>query len=118
MISDLSLFQSYTKVSTSVKLPDNKLASVHHIGSICLHSGLVIQNVLHVPSFQFNLLSISQLSKDTNSWIIFTPTSCLLQDQRTERITVMGEQHRGLYTLDNSSTNFIPTALFSLDFDL
>jgi len=96
MVSDLSLFQSYIKVSTSVKLPDNKLVSVHHIGSICLPPGLVIQNVLHVPSFQFNLLSISKLSKDTNSWITFTPTSFFLQDQRTKRITVMGEQHRGL----------------------
>jgi len=118
MVSDHTLFQSNTKVSTFVKLPDNKLVSDHHIGSICLQSGLVIQNVIHVHSFQFNLLSISKLSKDTNSWITFTPTSCFLQDQRTKRITVMGEQHRGLYTMDNPSTNFIHIALFSSNFDL
>ena len=80
MVSDLFLFHSYTKVFTSVKLLGNKLVLVHHIGSIFLKSGLLIPYVLQVPSFQFNLLSITKLSKDTNYWITFTPTSCFLQD--------------------------------------
>ncbi|CAI8595379.1 unnamed protein product [Vicia faba] len=71
-------------------------------------TGLVIQNVLHVPSFQFNLLSISKLSKDTNSWITFTPTSCLLQDQRTKGIIVMDEQLKGLYTMITDSPFPLP----------
>lgn len=112
------IFQSYTKVFTFVKLPYYKLVEVHHIDSICLHPGPVIQNVLHVPSFQFNLLPISKLSKDTNSWMTFTSTSCLLHDQGTKRNPMIGEQHKGLYTISNSLTNFTPSTLVSSHFDL
>ncbi|CAK7325522.1 unnamed protein product [Dovyalis caffra] len=52
-----------------------------------------------------------------------TPTLSLLKNgatnhMRTKRTTVIGEQHWGLYTMDNSSATFISTASFGSHFDL
>jgi hypothetical protein len=118
MVSDLSFFHSYTKVSSFFKLPDDKLVPVHHIGSIYLKSGLLIPHVLHVPSFKFKLLSISKLSRDTNSRVILTSTSCLLQDQMTKKISMIGEQHGGLYLMDHFPTTFYSAVSFGSHFDL
>jgi hypothetical protein len=118
MVSDLSFFHSYTKVSSFFKLPDDKLVPVHHIGSIYLKFGLLISHVLHVPSFKFKLLSISKLSRDTNSRVILTSTSCLLQDQMTKKISVIGEQHGGLYLMDHFPTTFYSAVSFGSHFDL
>jgi hypothetical protein len=118
MVSDLSFFHSYTKVSSFFKLPDDKLVPVHHIGSIYLKFGLLIPHVLHVPSFKFKLLSISKLSRDTNSRVILTSTSCLLQDQMTKKISMIGEQHGGLYLMDHFPTTFYSVVSFGSHFDL
>lgn len=55
MAFDVSLFHSYTKVYTYVKLPNNQFVSAH-VGSVYLKPGLLIWNVVHVPAFHFNLI--------------------------------------------------------------
>ena len=46
-----------------VQLPNGELAQVTHIGTVVLSSSLILKNVLCVPSFSFNLLSISSLTQ-------------------------------------------------------
>ena len=53
------LFTKFTTVSCVVALPNGETAMVTHIGSITLSSNLILHNVLCVPSFSFNLLSVS-----------------------------------------------------------
>ncbi|KAL4199487.1 hypothetical protein AMTRI_Chr03g51390 [Amborella trichopoda] len=64
MIFDTSLFHSSTPVSqiAHVKLPNGSFSSVTHIGSVFLTHTLCLHQVLCVPSFGFNLLSISNLT--------------------------------------------------------
>ena len=45
-----------------VQLPNGESAQVTHIGTVILSSSLTLTNVLCVPSFSFNLLSISTLT--------------------------------------------------------
>ena len=61
MICSISLFISITvKISANVKLPNGKFAAVIHIGTIQISANLTLTNVLCVPSFSFNLLSVSK----------------------------------------------------------
>ena len=46
-----------------VQLPNGETAFVTHIGTVTLSSSLTLQNVLYVPSFTFNLLSVSTFTK-------------------------------------------------------
>lgn len=71
--TSLSFFSSYSVVhkSMSVQLPDGSHVPVTHIGTVHCSPSLVLMNVFHIPSFKFNLLSISQLTNSTNCDVFF-----------------------------------------------
>ena len=50
-------------VQTYVSLPNGEQAMVTHIGTIRISSTLTLIDVLCVPSFSFNLISVNQLTK-------------------------------------------------------
>lgn len=58
----------------------------------------MVNEVLLIPSFKFNLLSISKLSLQYNSNIFFTPTKCILQNSQKNDI-ILGNLVDGLYQL-------------------
>ena len=63
IVCSVSLFQSYTIVSHCVvELPNDESAHVTYIGIVKLSNSLILEHVLCVPSFSFNLLSVSQLT--------------------------------------------------------
>lgn len=84
-----------------VHLPNGATASVTHIGSIHF-ADFVLQNVLCVPSFKLNLISISKLVLDSQCLATFTNNTCVLQDQRSGKMIGMGTERGGLYYLDTS----------------
>ncbi|KAK4382735.1 Retrovirus-related Pol polyprotein from transposon RE2 [Sesamum angolense] len=88
---------------TSVHLPDGNTQSVTHTGSALLHSSLALTDVLLVPSFKFNLLSVSKLCSSSSINVLFCSSHCLFQDQKNNRILAVGKQKGNLYFLDTSS---------------
>lgn len=60
-----------------VQLPTSDSASISHIGSVQLNKGEVISDVLCVPAFKFNLLSVSKLTKELNCYVSFFLTCCV-----------------------------------------
>lgn len=48
----------------SVTIPNGDLVSVEGKGNFTLHNGNKIEGVLHIPSFNYNLLSVSRLTRD------------------------------------------------------
>jgi len=61
-----------------ITMPNEKHSKIAHIGSVQLTPTLLLTNVLHVPDFQFNLLSVSKLCKQIVGKVIFTSTNCTL----------------------------------------
>ena len=59
--SSLNLFSSYSTCSkhSTLKLPDGTNHLITHVGTVTLSPTLCLTNVLFVPTFQFNLISIS-----------------------------------------------------------
>ena len=63
IICSISFFQTYTTVANCVvELPNGESAHVTHVGTVKLSNFLTLEHVLYVPSFSFNLLSVSQLT--------------------------------------------------------
>ena len=74
-----SLFSSVTTiVSSFIKLPNGAAVPVTHIGVVHLSETLVLQNVLCVPSFTFNLISAKKLALHSSCCLIFFSHSCFV----------------------------------------
>ena len=60
MVHSISCFTSIsTTLNTYVNLPNGEIASVTHISTVRISERLTLYNVLCVPSFSFNLISVS-----------------------------------------------------------
>nr|XP_016433975.1 PREDICTED: uncharacterized protein LOC107760444 [Nicotiana tabacum] len=61
-----------------VKLPNSYRIKVTYSGTVPLLPNLFLQNVLYIPSFKYNLLSVHKLCKQLKQYVLFTPFSCFL----------------------------------------
>ncbi|KAF5482366.1 hypothetical protein F2P56_002942, partial [Juglans regia] len=99
MVHSISIFTSYRPVhNTVVKLPNGTSVHVSHIGSIFLSPNLILHDVLYVPSFTFNLISVSKLTS-LFCYLIFLHNECFIQDLIHWRTIGRGQAKEGLYLL-------------------
>ena len=61
-----------------VELPNGEKTRIDSVGTIKLSDSLTIKDVLHVPDFQVNLLSISKLTQDLGCNVTFYHDCCLV----------------------------------------
>ena len=79
MVHSVSCFTSITAtLNTFVNLSNGESALVTHIGIVEISSKLIFHNVLCVPSFTFNLLSVSKLAKSISCCLMFFGTLCFI----------------------------------------
>lgn len=99
-----------------LQLPNGATAEISHIGNLVLNSSLKLSNVLCVPSFAYNLLSISNMLQDTNYQVTFLAEKCYLQDHSKTKFLELGSEENGSYmftqpsqfsTLVNSSKSIL-----------
>lgn len=67
MCHDLKIFWSYSFIKDNdrkITLPDGKQVSVLFSGNICLSNNIVLEDMLYVPDFKFNLISILKICHD------------------------------------------------------
>jgi transposase InsO family protein len=75
-------------------------------------SDLTLSDVLYLPEFPFNLLSVHKLTLALNCSVAFYLSHCEFQDLKTKRMIGGGFVKDGLYYFQPSSTS-IPSALHS-----
>ena len=103
IIHSIALFTKITSsTSTFVQLPNGEKAIVTHIGIIQVASTLVLENVLYVPSFTYNLSSVSKLTKSLSCCVVFLSTYCFIQDLTCWNTIGVGKLHNELYLLQDS----------------
>lgn len=83
-----------------VQLPIGDSATVSHVGNLKLNEGEMISNVLCVPIFRFNLLSVYKLTKELNCCVYFFPTCCVFQDLLSGKVKGVGDVEDRLYMLN------------------
>ncbi|OIT35365.1 hypothetical protein A4A49_56252, partial [Nicotiana attenuata] len=66
-------------IRDKVHLPTGEKANITHIGIAGLFEKEVIKNVLYVPNFRFNQLSVSKLTKAISCNVNFFPDFCVFQ---------------------------------------
>lgn len=97
-----------------INMPTGDTTHISHIDSVAVLPELVLRNVLCVPNFQHNLLSVQRLIKDSNCEVQFL--SCHIVDRLTKQIVGKGELKSGLYylvphnTVTSSSTCMTATS--------
>ncbi|GJU06584.1 ribonuclease H-like domain-containing protein [Tanacetum coccineum] len=73
---------------------------VNIAGSLRLTDQIVIHDVLVVPGYEVNLLSVHKLSKDNKYKVIFDENTCVIQDSVQMTQVGTGSESNGLYFLN------------------
>ncbi|KAL0446187.1 UNVERIFIED_CONTAM: Retrovirus-related Pol polyprotein from transposon RE1 [Sesamum latifolium] len=107
MCAKLSMLSKHSSPSqpTHVFLPDGTSQPVHLLGTAVLHNNLTLTNVLYVPNFRYNLLSVSKTCQSSHISFTFFPSHCLIQDLKSNKTIGVGRQLDSLYVIDRSSFN-------------
>lgn len=63
-----------------VQKPTGTKALATHVGKVRLTASLTLQNVLCVPSFKFNLISVSKLTETKQHCIVVTDLHCIIPE--------------------------------------
>ena len=104
IVHSLTLFSKITScVATFVQLPNSEKVIVTHIGTIQVTSTLLLENVLCVPTFTFNLISMSKLTKSLSCCLVFLYHYCFIQDLTCWKTIGVGKLHHNLYLLQSST---------------
>jgi len=104
---DLSLLHNVKKLNVPwfITMPNGKRATITHSGSMVLGDILELHNVLYIPTFQYNLLSVSKLVNQFSANVIFTPHSCVLQAPTIQKELLLGKEHKGLFLLEKGCSS-------------
>ena len=98
-----------------VRIADGRTCPVLGTGQSRATSSLPLQNVLYIPGFPANLLSISAITKALHCGVFFFPHHCIFQDLDTGRRIGLGRENgRGIYELVADSPSTGLQALFAL----
>lgn len=100
------MFLSYKPVirnSEFIVIPYGRQVPILHIGSVKLQDDTIFHNVLHIPQFQYNLISVQRLCTDMNCSMSFDGHICVIQDhlQKGKQI-LLGRSQGGLYNTSGS----------------
>jgi len=80
--SSLSHFTSYHQINLiSVKLPNGNEVFANYSGSVFTNQDHVLDNVLYIPNFTFNLLSVAKLIDNLSCVIDFDSNGCHIKDR-------------------------------------
>lgn len=98
---DKNFFEGLSDAAnTSVTLPTSFGVQIAGIGRIKLSDSMVLNNVLFIPDFRLNFLSVSQITKDLGYRIAFDPDCCMIKDLTKGLMIGKGDQIANLYVLD------------------
>ncbi|KAH0692735.1 hypothetical protein KY285_019832 [Solanum tuberosum] len=83
---------SKLEVPKVVYLPNGNSTQVTHVGSCALGDNGIISNVLYLPDFQYNLMSVSKLTKELGCSVTFFPNCCVFQELYSGKVKQIGEE--------------------------
>ena len=93
------LHKDKTCLLPPVLLLSGKKMNIVTKGSLTLNSIYYLHDMLSMPTFKVDLISVSHLTRGLNCSVTFFPYWCILQDLATRRTIGLGKQCDGLYYL-------------------
>nr|XP_016464387.1 PREDICTED: uncharacterized protein LOC107787345 [Nicotiana tabacum] len=101
MLNESTILQS--EKPKKIFMPNGDISYVTHTGASTISEGNTITNVFYVPSFKFNLLSVSRLTKELQCSTTFFPDFCIFQELFSGKVRVIGREDDGLYILERQA---------------
>ncbi|XP_042025879.1 uncharacterized protein LOC121772732 [Salvia splendens] len=86
--------------NASVNLPNGNTAHVSHLGNVLLTPLITLSSVLLVPTFSFNLISVSALTKHSSCIVIFTHNGFQIKEALTGTVIGRGNRVGNLYIFE------------------
>ncbi|XP_021624990.1 uncharacterized protein LOC110624181 [Manihot esculenta] len=105
MCSNSSLFITLQTLHKhiSVCFLDGNTTQVTQSGRLNLFEKLLLNDILYIPHFQYNLVSISQLMNSHGYCIVICHHYCIIQDPLNKKVVAIGKKQRGLFRLNKMS---------------
>jgi hypothetical protein len=118
IVCSVSLLTSITSlVIKKVRLPNGNSAVVTHIGIVRISVNLILTNVLCVPSFSFNLISVSKLVKFFKCYFIFLSEFCFIQQVSGWKMIGLGKEIGGLdHLLLHNLDDLSPSSVLAMNY--
>lgn len=112
--SDPLLMHTTYKLDKSVEvhLPDGSLKAVVSARKVKLNKDILLVDVLYIPGFTHNLLSVAKLVQDFGIKCIFYKTHCVFQRDNSNQLLGVGRMKENLYIID--SVMKITSAILSI----
>lgn len=113
---NFSSFVEYKNiVPIPVSLPDGSQVVASVSGTVAISPSLTLHNVLYIPSFHVNLISIAKLVDRNNCFMQFNANTCHILQNHSKEMIGIANLGKGLYILDstthkssNSSVSYNP----------
>ena len=67
-------------LNQSVSLPTGLGVKIIGTGQVKINENLILNNVLYIPDFRLNLISVSQMTRDLGYRVAFDSGSCMIHD--------------------------------------
>ena len=103
MCFNLDKFTSYNFISDKghmITVPDGRKITVKYMGTVRLQNDFTLLNVLYVPQFRFNLISVSKLLDDLKCKLSFDHHDCHIQESLMKKHWLLGISKSGLYVFE------------------
>lgn len=113
MCHDLSMFAKCTPVqelNAYITIPNGKKVLVTQMGDIQVTDSIILKDVLYVPDFRFNLISIPKICKDLGCTVTFIDDQCFLHSP-SMKLMHLGNFQSGLYYLEGSDKHHISSQI-------
>lgn len=88
---------------SKINLSNNTIINTTHTESINLKNNLTLHDILLVPNFKYNLMSIFKLLIDNQYFITFFPKFYLIKKYHLKKLKKINKQYNNLYYLINNS---------------
>lgn len=102
MISNSSLLSSKYRLVNPIYigLPDGSVKTVNEAGKLQFTENVYLNDVLVVPGFKHNLMSVGKLLEDSKMIVSFSSTGCIFQDHGSKEILLRIIRREGLYKIE------------------
>ena len=98
--SSFTWFQTYSKIKAiSVNFPNSSSITSYYSGVVRSSSSFVIHNILYVPKFNFNLVSISKLVSSLHCTLNFSDDFCKIWDVTSLKMFGLTKLREGFYNV-------------------
>lgn len=99
MGGNIKLFSDLKKLEkhVNVGLPDGSITRVSQAGTVKLSPNITLRDVLYIPDFKNNLLSVSKVVEGSKIEVVFDDNGCVFQDLYSKEEIGYGKEEYGLY---------------------